>query len=199
MKANLAGAAAGSMIARAMQKRDKNRVALTKSSCGAVMIDGLTFTVSVESDGAANNKGVILTLSGDAVENGEFTVDMIDVVYPAGKGTKTIKRKPELYKKKDGGQVYRLNCPEINIPECADPKAMYNTPRTEEQMMSGASRQIVFRFTPRCKMSGEAEIMINIYPAVNPLDGACTEWVKATADREFFEHGGLRKLMAHKR
>ena len=191
MKANLGGG----MIARAMQKRDKTRVALTKSSCGAVMIDGLTFTVSVESDGAANNKGVMFTLSGEQIEKGAFTVDMVDVIYPAGRGTKTLKRKPELYEKKDGGHVYRLPCPEINIPECADPNAFTNTPRTEEQMMNGAAKQIVFRFTPQYKAAEDCEIMINIYPIVNPLDGACTEWVKATSDQEFFEHGGLKKLM----
>ena len=51
------------MIVRAMQKRDASRVALKKSSCGAVMIDGLTFSVSAESDGAASSKGVMFTLS----------------------------------------------------------------------------------------------------------------------------------------
>ena len=189
----------GNMIARAIQKRDKTRVALRKSSCGAVMIDGLTFTISVESDGAADKKGVIFTMSGEAVENGSFTVGMVEIVYPVNTGTRTIKRKPELYEKKEGGHVYRLPCPEVHIPECSDPKSLSNTPRTEEDLMNSVPRQIIFRFAPHYKEKEDCEIMINIYPSANPLDGACTEWVTATSDEEFFEHGGLKKLMGKKK
>ena len=195
MKANFGG----NMISRAIQKRDKTRVALRKSSCGAVMIDGLTFTISVESDGAADKKGIMFTLSGEAVENGSFTVDMVDIVYPVNTGTRTIKRKPEIYEKKEGGKVLRLPCPEIHIPECSDPESLSNTPRTEEELLNSVPKQIIFRFTPKYKEKNECEIMINIYPSANPLDGACTEWVTATSDTEFFEHGGLKKLMSKKR
>ena len=87
------------MIVRAMQKRDASRVALKKSSCGAVMIDGLTFSVSAESDGAASSKGVMFTLSGEAADSGELTLDMIDVTYPAVAGVKTIRRKAELFER----------------------------------------------------------------------------------------------------
>lgn len=187
------------MIARAMQKRDKTRVAVRKSACGAVMIDGLPFSVSVESDGAANNKGVVLVLSGDAVADGSFTVDMIDVSFPAAGGTRTIKRKPELYKKKDGGNVIRLICPEIRLLDCDDPNSLTGIARSEEQLAAGSEHQIIFRFTPRFNGADEQEIMVNIYPAVNPLDGSCTEWVTATSDKDFFEHDGLAKIMGKKK
>ena len=186
------------MIARAIQKRDKTRVALRKSACGAVMIDSLTFSVSVESDGAANKKGVIFTLSGEAVHKGELKVPMLEVTYPTRTGTKSIKRKPEIYKTKEGKNVLRGAFPEINIPECSDPDSLAMTAVTEEQLAGSAGSQIIFRFTPEYKAAAEEEIMINIYPAVNPLDGSCTEWVTLTSDSEFFEHGGLARLMSGK-
>lgn len=187
------------MIARAMQKRDKTRVALRKSACGAVLIDGMPFSVSVESDGAANKKGVMLVIAGDAVENGDLTVNMFDVTFPDTMGKpRTIKRKPELYEKKEGGQVLRLWMPEINIPACDDPDSLTGVPRTEEMLMNATAHQMVFRFTPR--YSGkDSEVMINIYPHVNPLDGSCTEWVTLTSDKDFFEHGGLAKIMRKKK
>lgn len=185
----------GELIARVMQKRDKTRVALRKSSCGAVMIDELPFTVSVESDGAENKKGVVFTLSGDAVESGQFKVDMIDVIYPTNTGTKTIKRKPDYVEKRDGGHVYRMNLPEIRIPPCADPESLTGTPRTEDDFVSTSKSQIIFRFVPHYSAESESEIMVNIYPSVNPLDGACTEWVTASSDKEFFEHGGFARIM----
>lgn len=187
------------MIARAMQKRDKTRVAVRRSACGAVMIDSLPFSISVESDGAANNKGLILVLAGDAVSDGSFTVDLIDVTYPAAGGMRTIKRKPELYKKKDGGYVIRLNCPEIKLPDCDDPESLTGIAKNEEQLAAGSDHQIIFRFTPHFTGSDEQEIMVNIYPTVNPLDGSCTEWVTATADKDFFEHGGLARIMGKKK
>ncbi len=187
------------MFARALQKHDKTRVALRKSACGAVMIDGLPFSFSVESDGAANRKGVMFVIAGEAVENGSLKIDMIDVNFPEKGGrTRSIKRKPELYEKKEGGHVLRLWMPEIDIPECDDPMSFSGVPRTEQLLASANSHQMIFRFTPH--FSGDdTEIMINVYPHVNPLDGSCTEWVTVTSDKEFFEHGGLKKLMGRKK
>lgn len=187
------------MIARAMQKRDKKRVAVRKSSCGAVMIDGLPFSVSVESDGAANDKGVIFVLAGDAVNDGSLTVDMFDVSFPGAGGTRSIKRKPELYKKKDGKTVIRLKCPEISLPDCADPKSLTGIAKNEIELAERTQQQVIFRFTPHYTGESEEEIMINIYPEVNPLDGSCTEWVTATSDKDFFENGGLARIMGKKK
>lgn len=179
------------LIARAIQKRDRTRVALEKTACGAAMIDGLVFTVSVKSDGAASSKGIMFTVSGEAVEKGALSIDMIDAVYPSGGGTKTIKRKAELYEKKDGGHVYRARFTEIKLEECADagllPSAM-----SEEQLIASMNSQIIFRFAPRYSEPENSEVMINIYPIENPIDGSCTEWVTLTSDRGFFEHGGAR-------
>ena len=187
------------MIARAIQKRDKTRVALRKSACGPVMIDGFPYSVSVESDGAANGKGVIFTLSGDAVNEGRLTVPMIEVTFPTTHSVKTIKRKPELHRTNDGRNVYRCAFTEIKIPECEDPDLLAMTAVTEDSLRRGTKKQMIFRFTPEYKDKKEAEIMINIYPAINPLDGSATEWVTATSDPDFFEHGGLKKLMNTKR
>ncbi len=187
------------IFARALQKHDKTRVALRRSACGAVMIDGLPFSVSVESDGAANKKGVMFVIAGEAVENSSLKIDMIDVSFPDTTGRpRTIKRKPELYEKKEGGHVLRLWVPEINIPECDDSMSFTGVPRTEALLASANAHQMIFRFTPQFT-GKDAEIMINIYPHVNPLDGSCTEWVTVTSDKDFFEHGGLQKLMNKKR
>lgn len=182
------------LIARAMQKRDPSRVALKKSACGAVMIDGLSFSISVESDGAASNKGVMFTISGDAVEDGRVRLDMIDVIYPSGGTVKSIKRKAEYYKKKDGKHIYRARFPEINIPQCADSSPFSSGALTEEQLLGSVNSQIIFKLIPQYSDGGEEEVMINIYPLDNPIDGSCTEWIPITADRDYFEHGGLAKI-----
>ncbi len=187
------------MIARAIQKRDKNRVALRRSACGPVMIDGLPFSVSVESDGASNSKGVVFTLSGDAVNEGRLEVAMIEATFPTTNSVKTIKRKLELHRTNEGKNVYRCAFTEIKIPECADPNSLAMSAVTEDELRNSTKKQMIFRFTPVYKDKKEAEIMINIYPAINPLDGSATEWVTVTSDTEFFEHGGLKKLMNNKR
>lgn len=187
------------MIVRAMQKRDASRVALKKSGCGAVMIDGLTFSVSAESDGAASSKGVMFTLSGEAADSGELTLDMIDVTYPAGAGVKTIRRKAELFERKDGGKVWRAKFSEIKIPQCAESNIFAEGALTEDELRGGMNKQIIFKFVPKFSGAGEPEVMLNIYPIENPLDGNFAEWVTLTADQDFFEHGGLSKIMNRKR
>lgn len=186
------------LIARAIQKQDKSRVALRRSSCGAVLIDGLQFAASIESDGARSDKGLVFTLSGEAVADGRFSVDMLDVTYPAAGGGKSIKRKVQSAKTKEGKKILRCVFDEIKIPECADPDSLAMTALTEEQLKSSTPKQIIFRFTPHYTSSEEAEIMLNIYPKANPLDGSFTEWLTATNDREFFEHGGLVRLTESK-
>lgn len=179
------------LITRAIQKQDKTRVALRKSACGAIMIDGFTFSVSVESDGAYSDKGAVFTLSGESVSDGSLKVEMVDIVIPSGSGTKTIKRKPSYVKTKDGKSIYRLNIPEAKIPECADGDLLTTAPLTEEELAGSMNKQFIFRFTPCYSGKKNTEVMINIYPTINPIDGACTEWVPLTSDREFFEHGGF--------
>lgn len=186
------------LIARAIQKQDKTRVALRRSSCGAVLIDGLQFAASVESDGARSNKGLVFTLSGEAVQDGSFSVDMLNVTYPAPGGGKSIKRKVQTAKTNEGKTILRCVFDEIRIPDCSDPDSLGLTAATEEQLKNTSDKQIIFRFTPRYTGSEEAEILLNIYPKANPLDGSFTEWLTATSDRDFFEHGGLSRLIADK-
>lgn len=180
------------LITRAIQKNDRTRVALRKAACGAVMIDGLPFVISTESDGVANNKGVVFTLSGEAVESGSFKLDMIEVTYPKGNAAFTVKRKAAYHKKNDGKNVYRCSFPEVKIPQCSDSNVLEPGVYTEEDMSGGMNKQIIFRFTPCYSEQEHTEVMINIYPSENPLDGSCTEWIPVTSDHEFFEHGGLR-------
>ena len=180
-------------IARAIKKRDSTRVALKKTACGAVLINGMPFSVSVESDGAASDKGVMLSISGEAVENGTFKIDMVDMIYPARGGPKTIKRKPEYYKKKDGKHIYRCPLDEAKIPLCDD-KSLFGRAMSEEELVNSMKKQIVFRFVPRYSGEKDSELMINIYPYANPLDGSVTEWVNVTSDSDFFEHGGFKAI-----
>ncbi|MCD8095199.1 MAG: hypothetical protein LUE12_03620 [Ruminococcus sp.] len=179
-------------IAKAMQKRVKTRVALRKTACGRVLIDTFPFSVGVESDGAASDRGLVFTISGDAVNDGSFSIDMLEITYPCADKVKSVKRKPELYKKKDGKLVIRCILTEINIPECSD-----GTSSDREQLfMDSLNSQIVFRFTPHYNGKEESELMLNIYPLANPIEGTVTEWLDATSDKDFFEHGGLAKIMA---
>ncbi len=182
------------LVTRAIQKRDKTRVALRKTACGIVLIDGLPFSVGVESDGAASSQGVMFTITGKSVDDGGFKIHMMDVTFPTSAGTKSIKRKPELYKKKDGKYVLRCLFSEIKIPDCN--AAQKNERLTREQLMMQAStNQVVFRFTPEYRSKDNDELMINIYPVGNPIDGSVTEWVTATSDHDFFENGGLTELL----
>lgn len=185
------------LVARILQKKNKTRVALRRSACGAILIDGLVFCFSCESDGAPSSKGLVFTISGEAVADGRVKVDFIDVTYPSGSSTKSIRRQAEYYERKDGGHIYRAAFPEIKIPQSVD-EDLFGGIISEENMASGMNRQIYFRFTPKFKDGDTPELMINVYPVENPLDGSCTEWRKITSDRDYFEHGG-RELFKKKR
>ena len=51
----------------------KKQVKLQFSTCGEIMIDGLPFAFGVESAGKASDKGLCVSISGEAVNDGRVT------------------------------------------------------------------------------------------------------------------------------
>ena len=57
----------------------KKQVKLQFSTCGEIMIDGLPFAFGVESAGKASDKGLCVSISGEAVNDGRVTFSLIDI------------------------------------------------------------------------------------------------------------------------
>lgn len=183
----------GGELLRTVKKIDKKRVALRKTACGAALIDGLSFTASVESDGAASDKGITFSLSGNAVNEGRLIISEVFASYPCGSGTVRKKVKPEKYRTNAGKLIYRIRFPDAVIYDGSDagfPTRM----TTEEELAALTQRQMIFRFTPEYQGYPDDEVLLNIYPSANPLDGSVSEWITVTGDKEFFEHGGIKKI-----
>ncbi len=177
-------------------KQLKNDIALAKkpqvklkfTTCGEVLIDGLPFSFGVESVGLYSEKGIAVSLSGDVIERGELTFgDSVEMHMLNGTKIRTIKRKLEAVKKKDGKKIYRAKFPEAVIAQYVK-RGIFDKKPDEEQFMQRLSGEISFKVYPCYKGEGEEEVMITVYPIENPLNGLAVNWKNCTSDRDWFAH-----------
>ncbi|MBQ8119561.1 MAG: hypothetical protein IJ172_02085 [Ruminococcus sp.] len=161
-------------------------VKLAFAACGKVLIDSLRFSFSLTSDGKASVKGLCVSFSGEAIDSGEVT--LTDFEWIENRRGKNVVHKVEmpLTAKKDGKRIYQAKFPHIHISDASQRIGENQT--IEDALSSIISKDIRFKVTPHYTGEGEPEIMLNVYPYENALTGSCTQWLKVTADQDWFEH-----------
>lgn len=161
-------------------------VKLAFAACGKVLIDSLRFSFSVTSDGKASVKGLCVSFSGEAIDSGEVT--LTDFEWIENRRGKNVVHKVEmpLTAKKDGKRIYQAKFPHIHISDASHRIGENQT--IEDALSSIISKDIRFKVTPHYTGEGEPEVMLNVYPYENALTGSCTQWLKVTADQDWFEH-----------
>ena len=161
-------------------------VKLEFAACGKVLIDSLRFSFSVTSDGKASIKGLCVSFSGEAIDSGEVT--LTDLEWIENRRGKNVVHKVDmpLTTKKDGKRIYQAKFPHIHISDASQRVGENQT--MEEALSSIISKDIRFKVTPHYSGDGEPEVMLNVYPYENALTGSCTQWLKVTADKDWFEH-----------
>lgn len=161
-------------------------VKLQFATCGEIMIDGLSFAFGVESIGAASQKGLCVTISGDAVNSGEVTFSDLQFHEIHGGNVTIVKHSFPLITKKDGKKIYQAKFTKIPIVEFS--QSLFPRKQTEQDVIDRLNAQISFRVTPHYKGNQTPEVMLSIYPYENVLTGSATQWLNVTSDQDYFEH-----------
>ena len=85
----------------------KKQVKLQFSTCGEIMIDGLPFAFGVESAGKASDKGLCVSISGEAVNDGRVTFSNLEYYENHGGKITLVKHGFSLVTKNLSGEVYQ--------------------------------------------------------------------------------------------
>lgn len=174
-----------SALKYAIAQRKKRGVKVRFVSCGKVLIDGLVFAFSVASDGDPSSKGFCISFSGEPVESGALTFDVIELRMM--KNGRSITRTKKLAKivKKDGKHIYQAKFADL---ELADYAASDKGKSKEELFLGDIASAYSFRVTPHYTGTDDGEVMITCYPYEDPIKGLAVEWKPCTADKNWFEH-----------
>lgn len=164
----------------------KKQVKLQFATCGEVMMDGLAFAFGVESIGIASDKGLCVSISGDAVDSGEVTFSGLEYHEQHGGKITIVKHGFPLVTKKDGKKIYQAKFTKIPIAEYST--GAFFKKVTEQDVIDRINAQISFRVVPHYSGSETPEVMLSVYPYENPLTGSATQWLNVTADRDYFLH-----------
>lgn len=164
----------------------KKQVKLDFATCGEVFIDGLTFSFGVESAGARSDKGLCISISGEAIDNGSVTFSNLEYHEKLSGGITVVKHDFPKITKKDGKQIYQARFQKIPIPEAGNYSFFHKT--TEDEVLSRINSEINFKVTPHYTGNEMPELMLTVYPYENPLTGSAVQWIKCTADQDYFLH-----------
>ena len=169
-------------------------------SCGEIMISGLPYSFSLQNIGAASNKGLCVTISGDDVDSGR--VRFTDLYYLKNVDGKIVPQRTDFFlvPKKDGKKLYQARFTDMKLEEFSTGSAFENT--TEEEFIQAVNSQISFKVTPLFDGDDMPEVMPSIYPFADPITGSATEWKKVTSDQDYFLHNlkkGRRKMFGNRR
>lgn len=171
-------------------KKSEMPVKLEFAACGKIMIDGLRFSFCVTSDGKASSKGLCVSFSGEAINNGEVT--LTDLEYLENRSGQIVSHMIDmpLVTKKDGKRIYQAKFGKMHISDASRRVAEGQT--IEDALTCIISKDIQFKVTAHYCGKDEPEIMLNVYPYENALTGSCTRWLKCTADQDWFEHNNWK-------
>lgn len=151
--------------------------------CGKVMIDGLPFGFSAASAGKASNKGIVVSFSGEPVENGTLKLSTIEMRYTRFGRAHSETKKLQRIEKKDGKHIYQVKFPSAVLEDGGASGSS-----DSEMFLSDVSAAYNFKLTPEYREEDEGEVMITVYPIEDPLGGLAVEWRSCTSDKEWFEH-----------
>lgn len=167
------------MAAMSKAQSVKVRIAV----CGKVMIDGLPFGFSAASAGKASNKGIVVSFSGEPVENDTLKLSTIEMKYTRFGRAHSETKKLQRIEKKDGKHIYQVKFPSAVLE---DEDSGGNS--DSEMFLSDVASTYNFKLTPEYKEPDEGEVMITVYPIEEPLTGLAVEWRNCTSDKDWFEH-----------
>lgn len=156
------------------------------STCGEIMIDGLPFSFGAESVGKESDKGVCVSISGDAVDSGEVTFSNLEYHEKHGGNITVVKMPLKKIVKKDGKSLYRAEFTKIKLTEYSNGPLFHKV--TEDDVLNRMNSEISFRVTPHYSGNDTPEIMLTIYPYENAITGSAVEWLKVTSDKDYFLH-----------
>ena len=162
----------------------KQGVKVRISTCGRVLIDGLPFSFSAVSDGAASQKGIVVSFSGEPVENGSLTFGTIELRFFVGGRARSATKKLNRIEKSDGKHIYQAKFTEAALAEFVPSKGKAGS----EDFLADVASALSFKTTPTYKGSEDAEVMLTVYPIEDPLAGLAVEWRSCTSDKDWFEH-----------
>lgn len=146
-------------------------------STGAAMIDSLPFKFDIDNVGEASDKGLCVAISGDAVNDGSFKANEIELSGMI-KGRQTvIKKKLSFVQKKDGKFILQAKLQDVRLES-----GLLEEKDEEKAFMQKLKRQLHFRLVPSYKGEQDTEIMLTVYPYANILDGAVSKWINVCSD-----------------
>ena len=167
-----------------LEQIKKQGVKVKFAACGKVMIDGLPFSFSVTSAGEASNKGIVVSFSGEPVENGSLVLGTVDMHYTRNGRAHSQTKKLARIVKSDGKHIYQAKFTDAVLEDAQSSKKKAGP----EELLSEISSAYTFKVTPEYKPSEDAEVMVTVYPIAEPLTGLAVEWRSCTSDKDWFEH-----------
>ena len=167
-----------------IEQMKKRGAKLKFNSCGKVLIDGLPFSFSAVSIGGASNKGIVVSFSGEPVENGRLSFGSIELRYTQNGRARSTAKKLARIVKSDGKHIYQAKFTEVTLEDYQPTGRKADS----DMFLSDISSAFSFRVTPSYKEEQQGEVMLTVYPIEDPLSGLAVEWKPCTSDKDWFEH-----------
>ncbi len=148
--------------------------------------DGVNFIFSVETDGKSSDKGFFISISGDAVDNGELKLDKIELHRLKGVKFEVVKYGLKKIEKKDGGFAYQLSLKNFHIPqkESYSQTLLKFNGNKEKADISKFENEIQFKMNISFSGKNDSEMLVGVFPYENILNGCCTQWVDVRAEKQ---------------
>lgn len=179
------------MILSKLFKKREGEVSLGFSSIGKAMADSCPFIFSVESTGKRSDRGFMLAVSGEAVDNGSLKLDMVELHRLKGNKFEISKYGFKRTEKKDGGFAYQLSLKNFFIPEGNFRRGFKKADKGRNEM-DRISKEIQFKFVPKYSGGKSCDVLIGIFPYENIISGGASQWIKLSPDKDC-----LKKIYTH--
>lgn len=168
--------------------RKINEVKLGFSSCSDVMADGNSFLFSLESLGLSSSKGFLLSISGDAVDDGSIKFDKIELHRLKGVKFEVTKYGLKKIEKKEGGYAYQLSLRNFDIPQ-GETESFSIFKAKGDKTKAGLCRienEIQFKLNVTYTGNKKSEVLLGVFPYENIINGAVTRWIDVSPDKDYF-------------
>ena len=176
------------MIITGLFGKKKSEVKLGFSSGGEVMVDSVSYLFSIESKGKASDKGFMISISGDAVNDGTAKFESIELHRLKGVKFEIKKYSLKKVEKKEGGICYQLTLGNFDIPE-NESDGIWDILRKDDRNseMDKIKKEIQFKLSVSYTGNSESEVLIGVFPLENIISGGATKWVKISPDKDYFK------------
>lgn len=161
-------------------KKKTSEVKLKMLCTTEEVCDGRSFIFSVTTDGKASDKGFLIAISGDAVDNGELKLSQIELHRLKGIKFEVVKYGLKKSEKKNGGYSYNLSLKNFYIPEkerMSSSLLRFNGNKSKAQL-SRIEDEFQFKLKINYTSQADSEFLVGVFPYENLLAGGCSKWVK---------------------